>query len=296
MKHFIESHMTLLLIAGCIAGLVWPAWNAVPDKTVIVILMIATYLACFKLSAADMQHVRWWRMALFLPLRFILLPLILYALALGVLPGYATAILLVALLPTGVSVPAMVNVFGGNVSYAAVMTLVATIAAPFVIPLIFSWLGGTHITAPTADMFYSLLVILILPCMLYLFTRRIRRLKAKALEFGKSVTIALIAVMIAIVVGKQRTLILADPLALALAILLSLLLFIILLWAGWLYAARERREERITVATCSGYNNAALGVSIALLHFTPEIVVFTVGAELAWAALPFVSRWFGFRV
>lgn len=290
MRQFIERHMNPILLAGGALGLGWPYWDWAPDWAPAALIMFATYLACFRLSVRDLGLVNWRNAAPFFVLRFVVLPVLLYLLARETMPQFAVGILLVAVLPVGVSCPAVVSVLGGNVSLAIILTFISTVLAPFLLPLIFEWQSGGQLQVNTGEMFKTLLLILLMPVVLYRYTRRYKPLRHMALTYGKSITIVEISLMIAIVVGKQRELILGEPLLLAESFLLSLILFAACLYAGWLWAKNQGKEQRIAYAATAGLNNAGLGIGLAVLYFPPVVVIFTVGAELAWALVPAMVR------
>ncbi|MEZ5692183.1 MAG: hypothetical protein R3D71_11050 [Rickettsiales bacterium] len=59
-----------------------------------------------------------------------------------------------------------------------------------------------------------------------------------------------------------------------------------------MFTKNQNRETRISITTCSMFNNVALGVSIALLHFPQDVILFVAIGEAVWATLPIIFRWF----
>lgn len=289
---FIESHMNFCLIAGCVLGLAWPYWAWVPDKTVLALIMGATFIACFRLNAREFARVPWKLVGSFYVARFIFIPLAVYFLSAQVLDAdIALGLLLIAALPTGASAPAMTHVFGGHVALTAVLTLLSTLLAPFVLPFITAVGHAGGMVSPSGEMFRTLLIALLLPCLLYVHVRRYAVCHRLANQYGKPVTILMISVMIAIVVGKLRSEIFAAPLFVGEMLALTFALLSLLLIAGWRAGARLPADQRIALATASGFNNIGLGVGLSLLHFSATVSLVAIACEIAWAFLPVVMRW-----
>lgn len=288
---FVESHMNLCLILGCVLGLLWPYWGAVPDESVIALIMGATLIACFRLNMQELRQVPWRLSAWFYLLRYILLPPAIYFLSgLFFSNDIALGLMLMALLPVGASAPAISHVFGGQVALTAIFTLSTTLLAPLFMPLMFAGLGSES-AAPPSHMFITLIIALVLPCVVFLYVRIFPLCHRLAADYGKTATILMISIMISIVVGKQRGRILAEPEMIALLMILCTALLAFLLWVGWVFSARLNRSQRISFATASGFNNIGLGVGMALLHFNAAVVLVALATELAWAFLPVVMRW-----
>jgi predicted Na+-dependent transporter len=103
---------------------------------------------------------------------------------------------------------------------------------------------------------------------------------------NKITSILLVAFVIAMAISKQREVILTHGAALMGSLAIALLCFAGFIVSGWLFAWRRPPAERITYAACSSFNNAALGVSLALLHFPPPVTLFVAVSEVAWSLLP----------
>lgn len=291
MIHLIEMRVNEFMIAGCALGLLWPYWSWAGDWLVMAILMTATFIACFKLSLAEFKSINWRIILPFFIGRFVFVPtLVFYVFSMIAPLEIALAALLIASLPTGVSSPAMTHVLGGQVTLTAMITLTSTLFAPLTMPALFS-LASAESAGPTPEqLFSSLLVILILPCAAFLLLRHVRPIKTKVAHYGKAATVVLVALMLAIVVGKQQEMVLQDIPKLIAMVGLTWLILSSLLSAGWLVGRWLDKPQQKALAISSGFNNAALGVALAALHFSPPVILMMVGAELAWTLLPFTLK------
>jgi predicted Na+-dependent transporter len=288
--HFVEQHFTFVLLAACVVGLAVPGMASIPDWTAGFVLGLLTFFSCFKLRDGGFSEIRWRRIALFYLLRYVLLPVVFLWLARALTPDYAMAIFLLALVPTAVSSPAFVSVFGGHVASAFALVLVSTLLAPLLIPLQFAWAESSAVAPAPIFLFKTLVLCVFVPIVFYVFARRYQALSDTIYKRNKFLAIVLVFFIIALVVAKQRDLILADIPAIIPMLLINVACFICFLLAGWFFMPRKRHAQRITFATCSMFNNVALGVSLALLHFPPDVILFVAASEMAWAMLPAIMN------
>lgn len=292
MRHLIETHFGIVLLLSCVAGLLLPELAHVPDYSASVALAMLTYASCFKLRDGGFDEIRWRRIAVFYAGRYIVLPVLLWLIAHHLFPAHATGIFLLALLPTAVSSPAFAHMFGGRVPPAFAIVMVSTCLAPFLIPLQFSWLGDMTVAPSPWPLFKTLAFCVFTPMLLYVFTRTHKQWGNLMYANVKLISIVLVAFVIALVIAKQREVILADLPALAAPLAVCIGCYAVFLTAGWLLSRGASRQARISMATCSGFNNVALGVSVALLHFPPSVILFVAVSEIGWAFLPTLLRAF----
>src|SRR5262249_49952310 len=99
----------------------------------------------------------------------------------------------------------------------------------------------------------------------------------------------LIAFIIGLAVSKQRDVILLHGAELLMPFIVILLCYASYIIFGW-FCARGSCDEHITFSACSSFNNAALGVSLALLHFGSSEILFMALGEIGWALLPWMFK------
>ena len=291
MRQIIETHFGIVLLVACVAGLLLPLQN-VPDVSASVALGMLTYASCFKLRDSGFAEIRWKYIAVFYVLRYLMLPVLLLAIAHIISPRYAMGVFLLALMPTAVSSPAFAHMFGGRVSPAFAIVLLSTVLAPIVIPLQFSWLGDRAVAPSPYPLFRTLAFCVFVPIIFYMATLRFQRWGELMYVNVKLISILLVFFVIALVIAKQRDVILADPAALILPLGLCIGCYIIFLIGGWAFSRGEKNDARISYTTCSGFNNVALGVSLALLHFPADVILFIAASEIGWALLPTMFKLF----
>lgn len=318
LKTFIETHFGFILILSCVGGLIIPGLPDIPNESSIVALAALMFVSCYKLQDGGFETIRWRDVALFWFLRYGALPPLLWLIAHYTIPSYATAILLLSVVPAAVSSPAFANIYNGAVPLAFAIVVVSQLATPLLIPLQFMIAGGEQVTPSPAHLFMTLLLCIVAPMIAYHFAKRHASSRAYFMRENKFLSILLIAFVIALAVAKQREVILADPLGVVPPLAVALGCYIIYMVFGW-YSSPIRGEvgggangtdnvssrphpsppptgegikERITYSTCSCFNNAALAVSLGLMHFPPNVVLFVAASEIGWALLPAIYKRF----
>lgn len=290
-RNFIEAHFGLVLLLSCAVGLAAPMLASVPDFSASVALAMLTYASCFKLRDGGFAEIDWKNIISFYALRYLLLPIILLFAARLISPTYAAGVFLLALLPTAVSSPAFAHMFGGKAAPAFALVILSTTLAPFIIPLQCALLLNDPSIAPTPfPLFKTLAFCVFTPMVACFLTRKMEKLGAVMYNNVKLISIILVAFVIALVIAKQRDFILSHTHELLLPILLTLVCYFVFLACGWWFARNQSRENRISITACSGFNNVALGVSVALLHFPQSVIVFVAVSEMAWAMMPIMFK------
>ena len=97
--------------------------------------------------------------------QYTIMPFIGVSLALltGFPPEVAAGIILVGCSPGGLASNVMAYISGANLALSLSLTAFSTLLAPFLTPLLMSWLAGQHVPIDAVAMFWSITKIVILP-------------------------------------------------------------------------------------------------------------------------------------
>lgn len=302
LRHIVESHFSGVLLIACALGMVLPGIGDLPDETAVVVLAMLMFSSCFKLKEGGFHALSMKMLGSFTVIRYLLLPGVLWLITVQFFPQYAVGVFLLATLPAGVSTPALASLFNGRVAPGFAIVIISQLITPLLIPAQFAWLtlfdGGVEgpvIPSPYA-LFRTMLLCIVLPMSVYYCFRNRPKLSEVMQRESKLISVLLVAFVIAMVVAKQRELLLAEGWMLLVAVVLAASCYTSFMLLGWYLSKGQPRDVRITVATCSMFNNAALGVSLALLHFDGVVVLFIAVAEMTWATLPVILSAFLRRV
>ena len=202
--------------------------------------------------------------------------------------------LLIALTPAGTSSAAFAALFGGNVVFALLMTLVSSLGCIILIPLAFGTIGMGSADGiasagpPAAGLLVTLSEVLLVPMVLAVPLRRIPVVVAVSRTWGKAITVLLLALMMFLIIANQRQAILMPPRTLVIPLLVAFLSYGVFVAAG-LLAFRRAPGNRISAMTCSAYTNSGLTMALAV-GFDSTVMLTVVMGQLAWAMLPLVTR------
>ncbi len=274
---------------GGVIGLCIPGGNLIPPLAVTLILGFIILLSCLKLQGGDFRQLNIKGLLGFWLGRFAMLPAIMYALTLLVAPTYSPAVLLLALTPAGTSSAAFTGLFGGNVAAALFITLLSSGAAIVLIPMGFAAAGIEGAAPPPVMLLVTLTQCVLLPALLAYPLRRVKAAVSFSVEWGKTITVLLLALMVFVIIAGQRSNILRDPATLPVPLLVAALCYAVFIAAGWL-PFRASPGNRIAALTCSAYNNSGLSMALVLVGFAPKTVMTIVMAEVCWTLMPLATR------
>lgn len=277
----LQRQFGVALLASFGLGLLLPAVGDLHPWVIPALLSCILFLACARITQTDLAALALRDVAGFYVARFLAVPAALYLFGLWFWPDAAAALMLLGLVPAGVTTAAIAGILGGNPAIALSVTAVSTLLAPLMIPLAFLLVGEASVD-PTA-MGGTLLVILVVPAVLYLgIARRSDRLVAGLREVGPLLSVGLICTIALLVSNGQQARILADPSALLGSGLFGALVYALLYALGALWGHASAGREQIGWTLSGGNNNIVLGLTLALLYLAPEDVVRFVAWDLAW--------------
>lgn len=98
-KNIIERNFSSVLLLGALAGFFVPGFGEGADKIVIILTAILIFISCSDIEPNDFFKTDIFNMGVFTLLRFMVLPLILFAVFQILFPEYAIGALLLALMP-----------------------------------------------------------------------------------------------------------------------------------------------------------------------------------------------------
>lgn len=279
----IEHHFGLLLMGALSIGLLVPGLESLPAWVVPYIMGAIIYLASSKISPEDIKDVHYAEIAKIYLWRFLLLPVVIYFVFDAFLPSFKLAALMLALLPSGATLPSVTAILKGNPVSALGMLILTCFLAPFVLPFVFSHLSGAEVEIDALGMLKTLSAIIFLPIGLYVLTARFVPKIVPALQRNSSAgSMMLISCVGIIIVSSQRHLILSDGWYLVEALSVGMGLYCLFYFLGWLAYPKEGYHQRVTYALMSGNNNIAIGISLAFLYLPERETIALVVWELAW--------------
>lgn len=282
MRAFVERNMTASILVLSLLGFILPFFESVPTITVDVIVALVIFIACFRIDFKEILYVNYFSLAWFYILRFIILPLAVYYTVYTFSSIFALALLLLTLLPPATATPALTQIFQGDIALSFAFVVGASLFTPLVLPIIFYFTVGKSVHLNILAMWLTLVITLFFPALIFYGVRKNIPIVNFINKNGSFSAIILIGLAFAIAIGKQKKLIMHDPLHLLSLFLIAAAMFFIFYVVGWLIAYRKNKVTKITYMLSSGAINISLGVSLSLLYFSAETTMLLVIGQFAW--------------
>jgi bile acid:Na+ symporter, BASS family len=204
--------------------------------------------------------------------QYTIMPLLGWSVAkmLALPPPFAAGLILVACCPGGTASNVVTYLARANVALSVVMTMCSTLAAVIMTPLLTGWLAGAYVPVDALGIFLTTAQVVLAPLLLgLLLHHKAPRLTEFILPVGPIVSVLLISLIVASIIGQNADAIFNHgP---------QLLLAVTLLHSGGFvfgYAlARVMGCDLATARTVSievGMQNSGLGAVLAKTRFAAE--------------------------
>ncbi|WP_341326707.1 bile acid:sodium symporter family protein [Methylotuvimicrobium sp. KM2] len=210
--------------------------------------------------------------------QFAVMPLLGWAIAYGfsLNPQLAVGLILVACCPGGTASNVVSYIANADVALSVLMTMCSTFAAVVMTPLLTHWLAGAYVPVDAWSLFFNTLQVVILPVLSgMLLNRYTPRLVQAVTPIAPLVSVMVIALICASIIGANASTIKDSALSLLSAVaLLHLGGFTI----GYAMARLMKLEEKAarTISIEVGMQNSGLGAVLAQSSF----------AQMALAPIP----------
>jgi len=185
----------------------------------------------------------------------------------GLPPEAVIGMVVVGACPGGTASNVIAYLAKANVPLSVTMTLASTCLAPILTPAIIYWLLEKQINIDFLSMVQSVFWIVLFPLVDGLIVRRIFRKKLEAfLRYFPSLSVMVIALLIACIIGLSQKTLLAFPVMVLAAVVLHNSLGLAAGYGLARLAKCSKRDAR-TLAIEVGMQNSGLGVALAVKYF-----------------------------
>ena len=213
--------------------------------------------------------------------QYIIMPLIALALAslFSLNEALTVGLVLVGTVPGGTASDVVTFLAKGDLELSVSLTAVSTVISPILTPIITLILIGNQIAFNPADMFISIVQIVIIPIALglllsYKFPDFCEGLK----DYLPTLSAVVIAVIVAGVIGPNKSAIIGSSVVVLAVIILQ---YFLAMGLGFVvgYLSGMNRKQMITIAIELCFQNSGLSTSLAKTHF-PNLAAATVPGAL----------------
>ena len=204
--------------------------------------------------------------------QFTIMPVLGYLIAHGmgldkIDPHLALGLILVSCCPGGTASNVIAYLARANVALSVLMTMVSTLAAIALTPLLTKWLVGTMLEVSALDLFFDTVCVVLFPVIAgVLLNRFFPEFSHKVRPISPFVSVAAIVLIVACIIGlNHRTVLTSGWKLLAAPALLHVAAFFLGYFAAKLMRLPE--DARRTISIEVGMQNSGLGTYLATSNF-----------------------------
>ncbi|WP_017605477.1 bile acid:sodium symporter family protein [Nocardiopsis alkaliphila] len=270
---FVGRWFAPLVLAGAAVGLAMPAQASLITPYVSLLLGVIMFGMGLTLRPVDFAIVAKHPGAVLLGVaaQYTIMPLLGWGIAhlLNLPPLLVVGMVLVGAAPGGTASNVIVYLARGDVALSVAMTSISTMLAPLATPLLVLALAGSTLNVSVADMFVSILQVVLLPVLAGLSLRTFAdRAVGKVLPVLPLVSVTGIVLVVAGIVGANAQAVLGVGLVLGVAVIVHNALGLAL---GYLIGVLGRLPDtsRRTLSVEVGMQNSGLAASLGATHFEP---------------------------
>lgn len=283
LNNFINRYFGSILLVSAVSGLFIPVPVRNLSGIIIVTLAIIIFSSFFKIKLDRNLFVEDTKNSIiYLILRFIVLPVLVYYSVNPFSPFYAVIFFLLLVLPAAVSSPAFTSMYNGKVSLSLKILVITSFLSIVTLPGLSGILLSKKIQINTNQMFLTMIYTIVVPFILHLPFRKSIKVKSLLTENNPLITVIGLIIIFIVATSNNRKTILNNPEKIILYAIISFLTYIILYLLGYFLIRKQKKEKAIAYSVSSGANNIGIGVTITALYFPGDINVFMIVSQIAW--------------
>jgi bile acid:Na+ symporter, BASS family len=274
----IKDIVLLIVVFGSMsAGVLWPDETRELGPFLPWFLMGMLFLTFLKVLPAEIwETLR--RYAVKLPLlilaKLVVAPVIIYLLAIKLLPAQALGLFLLAGVSTGLSAPFFSGYVGANIPLVLAMTVVTTLLLPLTLPLLVKILMGRELQFDLVGLVGFLTVLIFLPLMVSVFFRRLLpRISGWLDGYSYPISLVLLAAINLGTFGLYTPFLRTHHAEVVLSVLVGSGLAVVLASAGAVLFWSNPARERVAAGGALGWINNVLVIVLGTYFHDPLISV-----------------------
>ncbi|MDF3931625.1 bile acid:sodium symporter family protein [Pseudomonas citronellolis] len=297
LSRFVGNTFALWVLLFAVLAFFAPQWFRPLAPAIVPMLGIVMFGMGLTLKLEDFAAVARhpWRVCLGVVAHFVIMPGVAWLLcqALRLPPEIAVGVILVGCCPSGTASNVMTWLARGDLALSVAIAAVTTLLAPLLTPALIWLLASAWLPVSFADLFWSILQVVLLPIALGVVAQRLFGARVgKVVEVLPLVSVVCIVVIVAAVVAASQAKIAESGLLImAVVILHNGFGFLLGYLAGRVFGLPLAQRKSLALEV--GMQNSGLGAALASAHFSPLAAVpsalFSVWHNISGATL---ASWF----
>lgn len=193
-------------------------------------------------------------------------------------PDLAVGVILVGCCPGGTASNVITYIAGGDVSLSVGMTIVSTLLAPIMTPLLTYWLAGAWVDVSLMAMILSVVKVILIPVLLGIAVHRLLGARMKKISSLVPLisVVAIVMIIAGIVANNVEKILTCGLLVLGVVILHNFLGLALGLLISRLFRVDYNKTTAIAIEV--GMQNSGLAVSLATANFAANPLATLPGA------------------
>ncbi len=267
MASFLDRHLGLLLLLPIVLGLLWPQGGLVFTPFALPLLFAVMTVSLLDVPLRQsLQSGLDQKAPLVLFIQYGLFGILALLVAPFFPPEFFIGFILAAVAPSGISVPAMVDLYGGKTSKATSLTILSHVVAPFLTPALVLLFAGEKVPVDAFALFQTVALFIFLP-MALVYGLKQTGLAKHAAPYRKTGNLLLMTVLIWGQTAPIAPYFYTNPVEAAVLFVTLLVMAAVLFTVGWFVS--NKPEERIGYATLSYHKNNSLSIVLLSQFFNP---------------------------
>ncbi|MGC8659907.1 MAG: bile acid:sodium symporter family protein [Desulfomonilaceae bacterium] len=237
------------------------------------LMMLLMFMSFLKISFDSLLNTSLgslYRLALQVVFKLLILPATLYYITSIIVPEFATPVLLLSGISTGVVAPFIATLFETDVAQVLRMVVITSLLAPFSLPVILKILSGSEIDIPLSLMVRLLAVVIFTPMLAVILARRFfRRALEQLLAYHYPISLCIFAAINLGVFSKYSSFFYEGPHFILMAIGIAYILSVIYYCVGFFLAPGGSSSDRMAAGVSFGVMNNVLVIVFSSQFFGP---------------------------
>lgn len=277
LRHLIADNQILIVLLALVLGILFPDWfkPLAPLSTPFLIIIFFTSSLRLELNELKSYASDWRMLVSANGVKLFVIPLLMWIPLHYFAPDWALAFLIVGVVPTGLTIALIADLFGGKTSLAMLISATTSLLAPLTVPLVFWLILRQEIAVPVVSLFESLFLTIVVPFIVAMIVKtRAKKFVEKHDLWWREISLILFGVLVA---GITADSVQGATINLGwneLGIITVMLIFMGgAAWLAYAVAAWRTPSERVTIALCMVYMNNTLALYLGDRFFHDQQVV-----------------------
>jgi len=265
--------LLLVIYSSLLAGIFFPRACEVFQPLPLYCMMALLFLSFLSISLADISETLRSKalvIGVFLFIRMILLPAVIFFVFRAFWPVYSLSALLLTGISTGVVAPFISGLLQANTPLVLVVVVCSSLLVPFTLPPMVDVFCGRTMELSVWAMMRLLLVVIFVPVALAQLLKMLSSTAVEALRrYQYLISLAMFAVTNMGIFSKYSNFFYQEPMTIASATVVAFILAALYLVAGILLSWERPVEDQVAAVICLGIMNNVLVIVFSSQFFTP---------------------------